>query len=250
VKPISVQLYSVREEAAQDFPGVLKKIADIGYTGVEFAGLHGMSPAEVKKVIDDLGLQVSSAHMALPTDENATQLIQECHTLGIPRLITGFGPDQLNTVDGCMAVAAQFRKANELLAGTGIAFGFHNHWWEFELVDGRYPEDILLENAPGVFAEVDVYWAAVGGVDPAEAVARLKDRVPVLHIKDGPIEPKQPHTAVGKGVLDIPAIIKAADPNVLEWVIVELDSCATDMMQAVADSYRYLVDSGLGSGNK
>jgi sugar phosphate isomerase/epimerase len=72
----------------------------------------------------------------------------------------------------------------------------------------------------------------------------------MLHIKDGLIDPPQPHTAVGAGKLDMPAIIGAADPNVLEWLVVELDSCATDMMQAVADSYRYLVDAGLGYGNK
>lgn len=250
MKPISLQLYTVREEAAKDFPAVLRKVAEIGYKGVEFAGLHGMAPSEVRKIIDDLGLQVSSAHMAMPTPENRQQLIDECHTLGVTRLISGFGPDQLKTLDGCKAAADTMARAAELLEGTGIAFGFHNHWWEFEVVDGVLPEDILLASSPKVFAEIDVYWAAVGGVDPAAAVAQRKSRVPVLHIKDGPIEPKQPHTAVGSGKLDIPAIVKAADPNVLQWLIVELDSYAGDMMEAVAESYRYLTQTGLAVGNK
>ncbi|NLC57555.1 MAG: sugar phosphate isomerase/epimerase [Armatimonadetes bacterium] len=250
MKPISLQLYTVRDEAAKDFPGVLRRVAEIGYKGVEFAGLHGMAPAEVRKIIDDLGLQVSSAHMAMPTAENRQQLIDECQTLGNTRLISGFGPDQFKTLDDCKAAAEQVAKAAALLEGSGIAFGLHNHWWEFEPVAGVLPEDILLASTPSVFAEIDVYWAAVGGVDPAVAVAQRKSRAPVLHIKDGPIEPKQPHTAVGAGALNIPAIIQAADPDVLQWVIVELDSYAGDMMEAVEASYRYLTQNGLAVGNK
>ncbi len=251
MKPISVQLYSVREAAAEDFPAVLKQIAAIGYKGVEFAGLHGMSSGEVKSIIDDLGLEVSSAHLPIPDATNAAQLIDDCKTLGIPRIVAGFGGDALATMDGCLAAAEKLNAGVAALAGSGIALGIHNHWMEWDhQLDGKYPEDILLDSAPGIFAQLDVYWAACGGVDPAATVARLKARIPLLHIKDGNIEPRQPHTAVGAGVLDMPAIVGAADPGVLQWLIVELDSCATDMMQAVADSYRYLVDAGLGFGTK
>jgi len=249
MKPISVQLYSVREEAAKDFPAVLAKIADIGYVGVEFAGLHGMAPADVRKVVDDLGLQVSSVHMGMPTKDTASQMIDECKALGVTRLVTGPG-GPIDTMDGVLAAADRFAEAVALLDGTGISVGLHNHWAEFEAVDGKFPEDVILDKVPGMFAQLDVYWVTVGGPDAAETVARLKDRTPLLHIKDGPVEPKQPMTAVGKGKLDMPKIIGAADPNVLEWVIVELDSCATDMMEAVADSYKYLGGEGLAEGNK
>jgi len=250
MKPISLQLYTVREAAAKDFAGVLKKVADIGYVGVEFAGLHGMAPAEVKKIVDDLGLQVSSAHMPMPNAENAAKLVDECRALGIPKLVSGFGPDNVKTLDLAKQAAQKVAEAAELLKGSGVAFGLHNHWWEFQLVDGQFPEDILLGASPAVFAELDVYWAEVGCGNAAKAVADRKARIPLLHAKDGLIEPKQPMTAVGAGKLDFPAIVGAADPNVLEWVIVELDSCATDMMEAVEQSYRYLVGNGLAAGNK
>ena len=155
------------------------------------------------------------------------------------------------TKAGCEEARDKIAAAAEALEGSGLTFGIHNHWWEFDhQIDGVYPEDILLSAAPSVFAELDVYWVTCGGPNAAEQVARLKDRVPLLHIKDGMIEPRQPHTAVGGGNLDMPAIIGAADPDVLEWVIVELDSCATDMMEAVADSYKYLVGTELAAGNK
>jgi sugar phosphate isomerase/epimerase len=250
MKPIALQLYSVREAMAGDFAGVLKQVADIGYVGVEFAGLHGKAPAEVKKMVDDLGFVVCSAHMALPTADNAAQLIDECSTLGITKLVSGFGPDQFKTGDDVKASAAKFQAAAELLKPAGITFGIHNHWWEFKEVDGRMVEDTVLDLAPDAFAELDVYWAEVGCGDAAGSVARLAARCPLLHIKDGNIEPTHPMTAVGAGKLDMPKIIAAADPNVTEWLIVELDSCATDMLAAVTESYRYLVGNGLARGNQ
>jgi sugar phosphate isomerase/epimerase len=245
LKPISLQLYSVREAAAGDFAGVLKRVAAAGYDGVEFAGLHGLAPKDVRALVDDLGLQVSSAHMAIPSPENAAQLIEECGILGVPTLVAGVGPDQVKTLDGVKETAARFQQGAELMAAAGLGFAFHNHWWEFQTVEGRIVEDILLELAPAANAELDVYWAQVGGGDAPGSVKRLAARCPLLHMKDGPIDPPQPMTAVGAGKVDIPAVVAAADPKVLKWLIVELDSCATDMMEAVAQSCAYL--KGLGA---
>jgi sugar phosphate isomerase/epimerase len=249
VKPLAIQLYSVREDAAKDFPAVLKKVADIGYKGVEFAGLQGMCPCEVRKIIDDLGLVACSSHTGIPACDTVSKMIDEANTLGLNKLISGPG-GSIATMDGIMACVDKLNAGIALLEGSGLTFGLHNHWAEFEKVDGQFPEDILLEKVPGLFAQLDVYWIAVGGPDPVETVARLKSRAPLLHVKDGMIDPPQPHTAVGSGKLDMPAIVGAADPCVLEWLIVELDSCGTDMWEAVAESYRYLTATGLASGNK
>jgi sugar phosphate isomerase/epimerase len=248
MKPIAVQLYSVREQCKDDFPGTLKKIADIGYKGVEFAGFHGLAPKELKACVDDLGLAVASAHMPMPTDDNAAELIDQCKTLGVTKLITGPG-GPIDTPENVMACVEKQKRAVELLAGTGIAFGLHNHWLEFRAVAGVFPEDTMLQEVDGLIAELDVYWIQVGGPDPAETVARLKSRAPLLHIKDGLVDPPQPMKPIGQGVLDMPAIIAAADPDVLDWLIIELDSCDIDMLDAVEQSYRYLVDNGLAEGN-
>lgn len=250
MKPVALQLYSVREECARDFFGTLKKVADIGYKGVEFAGLHGKSAKEVAAVVRDLGLEVASSHVAFPTKENVNQLVDDQKTLGGKYLVTGFGPDDFRTLDQCKRAAERFEEAAQLLKGTGLILGVHNHWWEFLPVDGQMPHDILLDNAPSIVAELDVYWTAYAKADPVKVVAAKKSRLPLLHIKDGTLEEGKPHTAVGSGVLDMPAIVGAADPDVLEWLIVELDSCETDMMEAVAQSYRYLTSAGLAVGNK
>ena len=249
-KPLSIQLYTLREQAARDFPAVLRTVAETGYKGVEFAGLHGHSAQDIRTLIDDLGLVTSSSHTALPTAENINQLVDTEKTLGNTRLISGFGPNDFQTVDDCKRAAARFQAAAELVKPHGMTFGMHNHWWEFHTVGDRLVYDIVLEAAPDIFSELDVYWAAYGGQDAATVVATHKARLPVLHIKDGTLEKDSAHVAVGSGKLDMRAIIGAADPAVLEWLIVELDSCATDMTEAVRQSYVYLVGQGLAAGNK
>ena len=114
--------------------------------------------------------------------------------------------------------------------------------------DGRPALLHLFDHlAPGVIAEVDIYWAQVGGADPKDLVTELGARVGLLHVKDGPADtPKHPMVAVGDGVVDIAGVL-AASPTAT-WHIVELDRCATDMFDAVERSYDYLVGSGLSRG--
>lgn len=247
---ISVQLYSVREQAARDFPGVLEKIAAMGYAGVEFAGFHNMKPAELKKIVDRLGLKVSSAHMPMPTAENVKDLVDTAKTLGFSYIVTGLGPDEFATREKTLAAADKFKAAAALLKGTGCRLGVHNHYWEFDKqFDGQYPHDVLMAAVPDLLAQLDIYWVATGGADPAKVVAKAGARAPLLHIKDGPCNTKEAMTAVGKGKINWQPVLEAAAPHV-EWLIVELDRCDTDMMQAVADSYRFLAKSGFGKGRK
>jgi sugar phosphate isomerase/epimerase len=131
-----------------------------------------------------------------------------------------------------------------------MQFGMHNHWWEFDKIDGKLVYDILMDGAQ-FFSELDVYWCAFGKSNPPEIVAKYKAKIPLLHIKDGDlIEGEHVHTAVGSGKVDMHPIIGAADPAVLQWNIVELDACKTDMLEAVKQSYRYLTSEGLAAGNK
>ncbi len=247
---IGLQCYSLRDRAEKDFPGTLKAIADIGYAGVELAGFYGCQPAEIAKLLKDLGLQAFSSHVAMPTKENLSELVDTAALTDTRFLVSGYGGDQFKTIDDCKKAAADFQTAAELLAPQGIKFGFHNHWFEFAVRDARYVYDILMAEAPAVFSELDVYWCAYAKADPVAVIKQYKCRQPLLHIKDGPIPEQMPHTAVGSGKMNIPAIVAAADPCVLEWLVVELDECATDMLEAVAQSYKYLSSTGLGTGRK
>ena len=93
-----------------------------------------------------------------------------------------------------------------------------------------------------------LYWSTLGGADTPAVVAQWATRIPLLHIKDGPLVEGEPHQAVGQGKVAVRPIIEAANDDTLEWLIVELDACGTDMTEAVGASIRYLVDEGLGLG--
>ncbi len=247
--PVGLQLYSVRKALAEDFAGVMKKVADAGYVGVEPALGHvGATPAEAAKLFRELGFEVPSTHAPLPLGEHKALVLDFAATVGCPRIISGKGPDDFKTLDLIKQSCDLFNQAQAVAAENGLTFGIHNHWWEFQQVEGRYVYQVMLEHLdPAIFFQVDTYWVQTAGPDPAQVVQELGPRAPLLHIKDGPAVRDEPHVAVGDGVLDFHAIVRAAGEAV-EWLIVELDDCATDMVEAVIKSCHYLVKEGLGHG--
>ena len=249
--PIALQLYTVRDQLAKDFSGTVRQIADMGYVGVETAGVYGGSPESAAKLFTELGLSVCSAHAPLPLGDKKQEVIDTLGALKCQRLVLAWQPPELfKSEDGIKRVCDLLNEAALVAQANGLIFGYHNHWFEYELVNNRVAADIMLEHLdPSVFLEVDVYWVKTGGQDPVDAVRRLGRRAPLLHIKDGPCLIEPPMTAVGEGVVDIPGVV-AASAGSAEWLIVELDRCATDMLEASQKSYQYMIGKGLARGNK
>lgn len=250
MKPIALQLYTLRAMAAQDYRGMLRKVAEIGYKGVETAGLQGCDPKEIADLVKELGMEVCSMHTEMPNEDNVRQLAETAQILGSKKIVSGFGPDAFSDLEACKKVVSTVQHAAELLKPYGIEFGYHNHWWEFQKVDDTRIFDLLMAEAPDVFSELDVYWVAWAKDDPAKVISQYGARMPLLHIKDGTMKSASPMTAVGSGVLDIPSIVHAANPDVLQWLIVELDEYDGDMVEAVTNSYKYLTSQELAAGNK
>lgn len=250
MKPISVQLYSLREESKKDFVNVIKRLGKIGYVGVEPAGLHGMAAKDFKKLLEDNNLQVSSSHVPFPTEENIKEIADTAHTLGQEYVGSGFGKKFFQDYEAIDALASKINTAIKLLEKENLKLILHNHYWEFDYRDGKLVYDYLLEKTPKLNLEIDTYWASnFQKNDPAAMVAKFKTRTPFLHIKDGPLVPEAPMVAVGKGQMNFKEVIAAADPNVLKWIVVELDECATDMFTAIEESYTYLTKNKLAIGN-
>ncbi len=226
----------------QDFVGTVTRVAEIGYAGVETAGFPGTTPQEARRLFDDLGLTVVAAHTPLPVGEQQNQALDVAAQLGCDRIVCAAlrpdpyyaSPDQIRKTCDLVNEAAEIASAN------GLKLGMHNHWWEFEPVDGVYPYRAWLEYLnPAVFFEIDTYWARVAGHDPVQVLQEFGARAPLLHLKDGPGVQGEPNVALGEGVMDIPAIVQAS-AGVAEWLIVEFDHCATDVLEAVARSFEYL----------
>ena len=252
VIPIAVQLYSLREQAADDFEAVLRSVGSMGYVGVELAGFNGLSPSRTAEVLTEAGLVVASAHINTLETDPLNALLDDLQAVGCTTAVAAFlPPDAFASLDALKRSADALASAYDVVAARGMSLGYHNHWWEFETsFDGRsaWSQLFALTN-PGVFAELDIYWATVGRADPCDAIAELGPRVRLLHVKDGPADdPKAAMVAVGGGSIDVARVLASA-PSA-HWHIVELDRCDTDMGVAIGESYRHLVGSGLSVGRK
>jgi len=247
--PIALQLYSLRELLNVDYAAGIRRVAEIGYVGVETVGFPGTTPQAAAKLFQGLGLTVCSAHSPLPPGDKQAEVLDTMAALGCARLVCPWkAPELFASVDGIRQVCDELNEANAVARAHGLTLSYHNHWAECAQVGGRRAYEIMLDQlAPDILFEVDTYWAQTAGVDPAAMVRQLGSRAPLLHIKDGPCVMDAPMTAVGDGVVDVPGIV-AAGAGATEWLIVELDRCATDMLEAVAKSYRYMVGKGLAHG--
>jgi sugar phosphate isomerase/epimerase len=213
--------------------------------------MFGDSPASAAKLFGGLGLTVTSAHSPLPLGDEKQEVIETLGALNCKRLIVAWQPpEKYKSLDGIKSICDTLNEGAVVAKANGLQLGYHNHWFEYQPVENRIPIDVMLEQLdPDVFFEVDVYWVQTAGQDPVEVVSRLGSRAPLLHVKDGPCQLEAPMTALGEGVVDIPGVV-AAGAGSVESLVVELDECATDMMEAVRKSYQYLVGKGLGRGNK
>lgn len=251
--PISVQLYSLREQMkdGKHLP-VIKQLAETGFKGVECAGFYGMTPKAYRTMMQDHGLTVSGIHAGLPEAGKEQEAIDQARDLGLDLIVVPWtDPANWKTADSIKAFGEKLAKAAAALAKGGVKLGYHNHDFEIEKVDGTTALERMAKEVPALQFEIDTYWAANHGAEnPARVVSALKARTPLLHLKDGPLVKGRNMVAVGSGKQDMPAIVKAADPAVTKWLVVELDACDGDMWQAVVDSYHYLVGNGLAAGNK
>jgi sugar phosphate isomerase/epimerase len=238
----------VRDHAARDFVGVLDRVAEIGYLGVELVDLHGMPAAEFRAHVERLGLEVIGSHLPLLEEDELPKALAELEKIGTDVVLCGLEAEEFTSRE---AIAQAVERFNRFAAGVhdrGMTLGYHNHWWEFtRSEEGWVPMSVLLEQLdPGVFLEVDVYWLATAGVDVAATLTELGERVRRLHLKDGPCNQSDPQTAVGAGRVDLAGAIAAA-PQV-DWHAAELDECAGDMLEALEESYQYLTNRGFSRG--
>jgi sugar phosphate isomerase/epimerase len=251
--PISIQLHTVRDliKTPEGYRKTIGEIAQIGYVGIEAGIPSFMKPDEFVKFLADLGIVVT-ATWGMPKAENVQQFVETAKLLNIRHICGCYGPDQVKNLAEVTKTAADFEKAAQVLKPHGLEMLFHNHAWEFNKIeDGRYAWDALMELAPTLKCQIDTYWASnFGAVDVPAVIRKYRHRTPILHIKDGPLVKDQPNTAVGRGKLDNVACIKAADPAVTKYLVVEMDACATDTMTAVRESYEYLVGTGLARGRR
>ncbi|MCP3028016.1 sugar phosphate isomerase/epimerase [Halobacillus sp. A5] len=240
--PVAVQLYTLREETEKDFEGTLRKVAEFGFDGVEFAGLGEYTASEMKKLLDEIGLKAASSHVPLEQiKNNLTQVIEVQKTLGSKYIVCPyFEPEKENDYYELIEV---LKKAGEMCRLEGIKLCYHNHDFELETLSNNLTalENILENTDPlDVKAEFDVYWLKKAGEEPAEWIKRFKDRTPLLHLKDMTKDEERFFAELGTGGVDIEAVLALGDEANVQWWVVEQDESRKTPLESLEISMNYL----------
>ena len=239
IEEFSIQLYSVRDVMENDYTGTLKKLAQMGYTGVEFAGYGGLSAQEMKRVLADNNLKPIGSHISI---ERLTKYLDEeiayHKVLGTEYLICPYY--NMKTREDALELAEILKPVIIKIKAAGFKFAYHNHAHEFAESGGEYLLDILFKNLPPESVmELDAFWAAHAGVEPLAYMEKNKDRLKLLHVKQ--IDNDKNCVDLNQGVLDYKNIIARAKTLGVEHFILEQEKFAVSSMVSVKNDIDYIM---------
>lgn len=258
-----VQLYSIKDEVAADFEGALKKVAEIGYEYVEFAGDYGgHSAGEIKTLLAKYSLKCISAHCGAESIDQA--LLDFFKVIGVKYVtIPWYDPNNFRDAEKREQLLKEFSKAAKLVKENGMVLQYHNHEFEFgKLDDGRYYLDWLFDSIPELEVQLDVCWVLYAGADPIEYINKYAHRMKTIHFKDFSADklgfsdtvkfPKEDngfmYRPMGRGIQDFDAIIAALEKTCVEYLIVEEeqeDCYEVPPVEAITISREYLRNKGI-----
>ena len=266
--PVALQLYSVRDAMANDFKGTLQKVKVMGYDGVEFAGLFGNTPEQVKAMCAEIGLTPISAHVPLADMlADVDKVIADYKALGCKYIVIPYVTEERRPGGELfMQMVEEIRSIGQKAKDAGLLLLYHNHDFEFKKVEnGEFGLDFLYSSIPAdlLQTELDECWVKYAGQDPVAYLQKYAGRAPVVHLKDYYVEGEQvgdPYALIGLnedekksnsafefrplgyGVQDVAALVKAAGDAGCGWLIVEQDqpSMGKTPMECVALGMEYL----------
>lgn len=249
--PIGIQLYSLRDQFRMDVPGTLDQVRAFGMKYVELAGTYGVEPEQFKKELDARGLKAISGHFPYEQcRDHIENVTREAKLFGLEYVGCAWIPhgDPFDEKT-CREAAAVFNRAGEALAKHGIKFFYHTHGYEFlPYNDGTLFDLMMAETKPEyVRFEMDVYWIVNPGQDPVKLLEKYGKRFELMHVKDmrrGTPAGFTGHSDVtnnvvmGQGIIDWPAIFRAAKKAGVKWYFIEDESPAS--VTQIPESLRYL----------
>ena len=237
---IGLQLYTVRSLMENDFEGVIRSVASLGYSEVEIGWYFDRDVADIRDLLDEVGLTAPATHVlneVLKSDLDA--VLQAAQTIGHKYVICPYLLPEERTLDHYRQHAMFFNEVGEACKGAGLQFAYYNHDFEFFETDGQLPYDLLLaETDPDlVQMELDLYWIKKGGQDALAYFDAHPGRFPLCHVKD--MAADGDIATVGTGTIDFASLFAASEQAGLVHYFVEHDH-SDDPMQSITDAYAHL----------
>lgn len=232
---LGFQLYSARN--FQPFSDVFALIAKAGYSEVEgygalYASVDDAALSTLKADLESHGLTMPTGHFGLDFLEKEPETVLKiARTLGIEAIYCPYVLPEARPSDaaGWFAFGERLQKAGKPYRDAGLAFGWHNHDFEFvTLEDGTTPQEQIFAGGPDLQWEADIAWIIRGGADPFAWIERYGDRITAVHVKD--IAPKGENTDedgwadVGHGTVDWKGLIAALKGKPVKHFVVEHDN--------------------------
>lgn len=247
---IGVQLYTLRDEMAADLEDTLRKVAELGYEGVEFAGYYGYDADRVRGLMEEIGLRTIGSHVSLKSiQDNLKQEIDTLKALGGTYLICPYiALEDRDTAEKWKHIFATFEQVGAEVKKQGLQFLYHNHAFEFEAeVDGQYVFDAMYAatSPEHVQVEMDVCWAQFAGQDPIAYIEKYAGRLPLIHFKDFSKDEDGNIITLELGLGDVPLmeVIAAGTAAGAEWLVVEQDHCQKSPMTSIANSLNWIKEN-------
>ncbi len=240
---VGLQLYTIRDAMAADPMGSLKQISDLGYKNVELASyadgkFYGYAPLEFKKIVNDLGMDIISSHTSVEaagiTMDSAKKMAEDHAAIGVKYCVQPWVEEVNRNIESYKRMVGDWNQVGKVMKETGIQFGYHNHNFEFDTLDGIVPYyDIFMKemDADLITMELDMYWTTKAGQDPVELFNKYPGRFQLFHFKDmaEQSEPfftiqKDDITSVGAGLIDFKRIWDARETAGMKYMFVEDDN--------------------------
>jgi sugar phosphate isomerase/epimerase len=243
LKKVGLQLYTVRDLMKADLPGTLRKVAQIGYKEVEFAGYYGRTPAQIRALLKQNGLTSPSSHIGLDIlEKDSVRAFADAKAIGHQWVTMPYIPEERRkTVDDWNKIIDLLNQLGPQAKAAGLRLAYHNHDFEIRPVDGVRPLDMMLSKTDPALVdfEMDLYWVVFGGGDPLDFFNRYPKRFALVHVKDSAGPPDNKMVDVGKGTIDFPKIFAQSDKAGIKHYFVEHDQPA-DPIATIRNSYKYL----------
>lgn len=243
---IAVQLYTLREflKTPAETAATLRKVKKIGFDVVELAGAGPVGTAELKNMLDGEGLICCSSHdSGKDIIDEPEKVIERLKLLDCKYAVYPYPHSAPKSEADYKRLAQGLNRSGRIFADAGMVLSYHNHAIEFERFGGRTALDIIYDESDAEFlqAEIDTYWVQYGGEDPSGWCEKLKNRLPLIHLKEyGIINNEVRMLEIGSGNLNWRKIIKAAEEAGTKWFIIEQDTCRIDPFESLKMSLKYL----------
>lgn len=224
--PIGLQLYTVRHLMAEGVEKTLHLVSTAGYSHVELAGHYNKPAAELRRMLDREGLSAPSTHILLDDlNESFDKVLADAIELGNRYVVLpNLREHQRTSIDDYKRLADKMNLWAEACQKSGLQFAYHNHDYEFRVLDREVPYDILLNRTDPstVLLQLDLYWAIKAGKDPVKMFAEFPGRFPLWHVKD--MAKDGSIADVGAGVIDFRRIFAATELAGLRYSFIEHDN--------------------------